>query len=155
ITRLTVAPESAARLATALVSAGRWFADEVCLRRCRRGCLLEPESDGRALFFDHGHPAGLDLIPSNAESGRPAGGLALRRPPWRRLDERIVGAEAFHGALESLGRPARGGGRARLRRASALLERLRMLRREVGRIEEDPAWLYALVEETEQSVREL
>jgi hypothetical protein len=155
ITALTEDPESAARLAPALVSAGRWFADEVCLRRCRRGCLLDPESDGRALFFDHGHPAGLDLVPSNAESGRSAGGLALRQHLARRLDERIVVAEAFHEALESLGRPARGAGRARLRRASELLERLRMLRREVGRIEEDPAWLYALVEETEQSVREL
>jgi hypothetical protein len=117
--------------------------------------LLDPESDGRALFFDHGHPAGLDLVPSNAENGRSAGGLALRQHLARRLDERIVVAETFHDALERLGRPARGDGRARLRRANELLERLRMLRREVGRIEEDPAWLYALVEETEQSVREL
>ena len=33
--------------------------------------------------------------------------------------------------------------------------RLRELSREVLRIEEDPAWLYALVEETEQIAREL
>ena len=103
ITALTAAPDSAARFAAALVSAGRWFAEEVCLRRCRRGCLLDPESDGRALFFDHAHPAGLDLVPSNAESGRSAGGLALRQHLARRLDERIVVAEAFLEALEGLG----------------------------------------------------
>jgi hypothetical protein len=155
ITALTAAPQSAARLAAALVSAGRWFAEEVCLRRCRRGCLLDPDSDGRPLFFDHGHPAGLDLVPSNAESGRSAGGLALRQHLAHRLDERIVVVETFHEALERLGRPARGDGRSRLRLAGELLERLRVLRLEVERIEEDPAWLYALVEETEQSVREL
>jgi hypothetical protein len=155
ITVLTATPELAARLAAALVSAGRWFAEEVCLRRCRRGCLLDPESDGRALFFDRAHPAGLDLVPTSAESGRSAGGLALRQHLARRLDERIVVAAAFLEALEKLGLPARGDDRSRLRRAGELLERLRALRREVERIEEDPAWLYALVEETEQLVREV
>src|SRR5207249_12073653 len=58
-------------------------------------------------------------------------------------------------ALQSRGRLSRGAGRSRLRLAGELLERLRGLRLEVERIEEDPAWLYALVEETEQSVREL
>ncbi|HSD10970.1 MAG TPA: hypothetical protein VLF14_08295, partial [Candidatus Binatia bacterium] len=155
ITALTASPQSAARLAAALVSAGRWFAEEVCLRRCRRACLLDPDSDGRALFFDRGHPAGLDLIPTSAECGRSAGGLALRRHLARLLDERIVVAETFLEALEQLGLPARGDHRSRLRRASELLERLRALRREVEHIEEDPAWLYALVEEAEQLVREL
>jgi hypothetical protein len=42
-----------------------------------------------------------------------------------------------------------------VQRAKDLLERLRELSREVLRIEEDPAWLYALVEETEQIAREL
>jgi hypothetical protein len=146
---LTVSPEAAARLAAALVSAARWFAGEVCLRRCRRGCLLDPDSDGRDLFFDRGHPAGLDLIPASAERGRSAGALALRRHLARRVGERIVVTESFLDAFEKLGLPTRGDSRPRLRRASELLERLRGLRREVERIEEDPAWLYALVEETE------
>jgi hypothetical protein len=125
------------------------------LRRCRRGCLLDPDSDGRALFFDRRHPAGLDLIPTSAEYGRSACGLALRRHLARHLDEQIVITETFLEALEQLGPPARGDRRSRLRRAAEFLERLRALRREVERIEEDPAWLYALVEEAEQLVRDL
>ncbi len=77
--------EAASRLAATLVSAGRWFADEVCLRRCRRACLLEPEADGRALFFDPRHPAGLDFAPGDDAPARSAGALALRHHLARQL----------------------------------------------------------------------
>jgi hypothetical protein len=147
--------EAASRLAVALVGAGRWFADEVCLRRCRRACLLEPEADGRALFFDPHHPAGLDFAPGDDAPARSAGALALRHHLARRLEERIDSAAAFAAAIESLDLPARGADRARRRRAADRLDRLRALRQELERTEEDPAWLYALVEETEQVAREL
>jgi len=49
------------RLAEALAGTARWFADEICLRRCRRECLLAPELDGRDLFFLRSHPAGIDF----------------------------------------------------------------------------------------------
>ena len=147
--------ETAAAIAAALVSAGRWFAEEVCLRRCRRGCLLDPEADGRSLFFEQRHPAGLDFAPSDATAARSAGGLALREHLQRRLGEQLTLGASFHEALETMRTPARGAERLRVHRAKDLLERLRELSREVLRIEEDPAWLYALVEETEQIAREL
>ena len=130
----------------------------------RRGGVLAPMPSRMPARSGIGRPrtvlrsrpsGGLDLVPSSAESGRSAGGLALRQHLARRLDERIVVADSFLEALERLGPLARGDGRSRLRRAGELLERLRALRREVERIEEDPAWLYALVEETEQLVREV
>ena len=147
--------ETAAAIAAALVSAGRWFAEEVCLRRCRRGCLLDPEADGRSLFFEQRHPAGLDFAPSDATAARSAGGLALREHLQRRLGEQLTLGASFHEALETIRTPARGAERLRVQRGKDLLERLRELSREVLRIEEDPAWLYALVEETEQIAREL
>ncbi|MET0152824.1 MAG: hypothetical protein ABW298_09490 [Candidatus Binatia bacterium] len=147
--------EAALRLAAALVSAGRWFADEVCLRRCRRACLLEPEADGRALFFDPHHPAGLDFAPGDDAPVRSAGALALRHHLARHLEDQIDSAASFAAAVESLDLPARGADRARRRRAADRLDRLRTLRQELERTEEDPAWLYALVEETEEVAREL
>ncbi len=146
---------TASRLAGALVGTGRWFADEVCLRRCRRGCLLDPESDGRALFFDAHHPARLDFAPGNDAPARAAGALALRQHLARQLEERIDSAAAFASAIEVLDLPVRGAERARKRRAADRLDRLRSLRQELERTEEDPAWLYALVEESEEVAREL
>lgn len=146
--------EPAGRLAAALVSTARWFAEEVCLRRCRKGCLLDPESDGRALFFERSHPAGLYLAPPSGERTRSTGGLALREHLARRLDTRIGVTTSFLEALGSLGAAARGDELSRGRRAAEVLERLRGLRQEVESIEEDPAWLYALVEETEELARE-
>jgi hypothetical protein len=146
---------AAAALAAALVSAGRWFAAEVCLRRCKRGCLLDPESDGRALFFEPGHPAGLQFAPSDATAARSAGSVALRQHLQRRIDDHLALGDGFQDALRMIQTTARGPERLRIRRANHLLERLRELAREVVRIEEDPAWLYALVEETEQIAREL
>ena len=125
------------------------------MRRCRRGCLLDPEADGRSLFFEQRHPAGLDFAPSDATAARSAGGLALREHLQRRLGEQLTLGASFHEALETMRTPARGAERLRVHRAKDLLERLRELSREVLRIEEDPAWLYALVEETEQIAREL
>lgn len=145
----------AAALATGLVSAGRWFAEEVCLRRCRKGCLLDPEADGRSLFFEPRHPAGLDFAPSDAAAARSAGGLALRQHLQRRLSDQLALGRSFHDALATVGAPTRGAERSRVRRAKDLLARLQELSQEVLRIEEDPAWLYALVEETEQIAREL
>lgn len=145
------------RLAVALASAARWFADEICLRRCRRGCLREPEGDGRALFFSREHPAGLDLGParSDAPRRRGAGAAALRQHLSQRLDRRIALAAAFLAALAEVGAPVRGEGRVRRRRAEELLRRLRGLRRAVERIEEDPAWLYSLIEESEPLLLEI
>jgi hypothetical protein len=146
---------TASRLAGALVGTGRWFADEVCLRRCRRGCLLDPESDGRALFFDAHHPAGLDFAAGDDAPPRSAGALALRQHLGRQLQERIDSAASFAAAVEALDLPARGAERARKRRAAECRDRLRALRQELERTEEDPAWLYALVEESEEVAREL
>lgn len=147
--------ERASRLATALVSTACWFTDEVCLRRCRRACLLDPESDGRALFFDPRHPAGLDFAAGDDAPARSAGALALRHHLARQLEERIDSAASFAAAVEVLALPVRGAERARQRRAAGRLERLRLLRQELERTEEDPAWLYALVEEMEEITRDL
>ncbi len=150
-------PEAARRLAVALVSAACWFAGEICLRRCGRGCLREPDGDGRALFFSREHPAGLDLAPaaSGAPRRRTTSAVALRQMLAQRLDRRIELSAAFLDALAQLGAPARGEARARRRRAEDLLQRLRGIRHEVERIEEDPAWLYSLVEESEPLLLEI
>lgn len=150
-------PETAKRLAAALVSAARWFAGEICLRRCGRGCLQEPEADGRALFFSRDHPAGLELAPagSGAPRRRTTSAVALRQHLSQRLDRRIALSTAFLEALTQLGAPVRGEARSRRRRTEELLQRLRTMRLEVERIEEDPAWLYSLIEESEPLLREL
>ncbi len=154
-----VSPTSTAvaeRFAAALAAAGRWFAGEVCLRLCRRGCLREPESDGRALFFSRVHPAGLD-DPGTAErtagASSSAGARALRDHMAQTLDERSATAHAFLDALGSLGVESIEAS-PRVRRARAIVERLRALRRETDRFGEDPAWIYALVEEHQALERE-
>jgi hypothetical protein len=147
--------ERSAHLAGVLVHTARWFAEEVCLRRCRRGCFSEPEADGRELFFSRSHPAGLAPAPAGeAPSSGWASGPALRLHLSRRLDDRIAEAEDFLAALARLAVCTRGEARARQRRAEELIRRLRAVREEIERIEEDPAWLYAMVEETEHVVRE-
>jgi len=143
------------RLAEALAGTARWFADEICLRRCRRECLLAPDLDGRELFFLREHPAGIDSAAADADGGKSAAVAALRLHLSRRLDDRIAQTRAFLEALDRLGAPSRGDARVRWRRASDLADRLVLLRQDVERIEEDPAWLYALVEEAEPLSREL
>ena len=147
--------EAALRLAAALVSAGRWFADEVCLRRCRRACLLEPEADGRALFFDPPSSGGPRLRTGGRCAG-PIGRSARLASPSRAAPR---GPNRFRRIVRGrrrVPRPAGAGAdRARRRRAADRLDRLRTLRQELERTEEDPAWLYALVEETEEVAREL
>jgi hypothetical protein len=152
-----ISAPAASATAAALTRTAQWFAEEVCLRRCRRGCLLEPEEDGRALFFSRRHPAGLDAArgEGDASDGDWPGRRALRAHLSRRLDERIATGEAFLTAFDQLGLATRGGARARAERARELVRRLQASRRNVDRIDEDPGWLYAMVEEHGQIVREL
>ncbi|MGH7897203.1 MAG: hypothetical protein ACREQQ_04575, partial [Candidatus Binatia bacterium] len=146
--------DAVTRMAGALATVARWFTTEVCLHRCRRGCLMEPDGDGRALFFAPGHPAGIDLAPG-ADAARSPELMAVRRYLARRIDERIGATATFLDGLDRLGFAARGEDRSRRRRTEDLLRRLRRLRQDVGRIEEDPGWVYGCVEETEELAREL
>jgi hypothetical protein len=142
------------RLAATLAGTVRWFADEICLRRCRRGCLLAPELDGRELFFQRSHPAGIEAT-GESDGSRGAVITALRHHLARRLDDRIATTRAFLAALDRLGAPIRGDARERRRRVTDITARLVLLRQDVERIDEDPAWLYALAEETEQLARDV
>jgi hypothetical protein len=146
--------EAGRRMAAALATVARWFTGEVCLRRCRRGCLMEPYNDGRALFFSPGHPAGIELTPG-ADATRSPELVAVRRYLGRRIDDRIGATASFLEGLDGLGFSPRGEDRLRRRRAEDLLRRLRNLRQDVGRVEEDPGWTYGCVEETEELAREL
>ena len=149
--------QSASAMAAAMARTAQWFAEEVCLRRCRRGCLLEPEADGRAMFFSRRHPAGLDTSGGDREAGDAdwPERLALREHLSRGLDERIAAGANFLSAFDQLGVPARGETRGRADRAREVVERLRRSRRNLDRIDQDPGWLYATVDENGQLVREL
>jgi hypothetical protein len=148
------AAPAADRLAAPLAGTVRWFADEICLRRCRLGCLLAPDLDGRELFFQRTHPAGIEAA-GEPDGSRGAVVTALRHHLARRLDDRIARTRAFLAALDRLGTPTRGDARERRRRVADIAARLVLLRQDVERIDEDPAWLYALAEETEQLARDV
>jgi hypothetical protein len=144
------------RLASAMSAVAQWFADEICLRRCRRECLMAPEADGRDLFYAPGHPAGLDV------AGRPAGEGApspVAAPPWRhlerRFDETIRSTAAAVDALAALGFVPRGGDRAAYRRLLDTAARLRAARRELAALGDDAASIYSYVDEAHTLESEL
>ncbi len=138
----------AERMAVAMATVAQWFADEICLRRCRRDCLTEPEADGRELFYAPDHPAGLDTGPPAASSLAPPA-LAPWRHLSRRLEDLLGEASSLLESLASLGFVAHGAERVAWRRIEEVVTRLRFLRQEAARSSDDPASLYCRIEEAE------
>ncbi len=151
----TLAPEPAHELARALTTVALWFAGEICLSRCRRGCLLEPAADGRALFFAPEHPAGIDSVAEENRAERSAASVALELALARRLDAAIARQAGFLDVLPWLGLAPQGEDRARFERAGECLRRLRAVRSTLEQAGEDPALVYSCVEEAESIEQEL
>lgn len=142
------ADERTQAMATAMATVTSWFADEICLRRCRRECLMDPEADGRELFYAPTHPAGLDEPADSPGRCLPPSLLAPWRHLSRRLDDLIGESTSFFEALSDLGFLPNGSERNDRQRMEEVVARIRILRHECSQAA-DPASLYSRIDETE------
>ena len=140
-------PPGAARpLAAGLGMLSRWFAEEVCLRRCGETCLKAPMEDARRLFYAPAHPASPEPHPDVTGPAVVVGGRGLRQDLRRRLEARLDDVRFLTDAGAALGR--RGESAEALARLHEIGRRLRAVRLELDRVDDDPSSIYSSIEET-------